>query len=64
LVTSAEEDESEFLLLQVHVIPTISEKPIAFVELRSVAMSKKNDPLLAPRRKLAKIIANNAPIQR
>jgi len=41
LVTSAEENQSEFLLLQVHVIPTISEKPTAFVELKSVAMSKK-----------------------
>ena len=29
------------MFLQVHVIPTISEKPIAFVELKSVAMSKK-----------------------
>jgi len=66
LVTSAEENRSEFLLLQVHVIPTISEKPIAFVELKSAAMSKKNHlasgatPISS---QLAKIIANNAPIQ-
>jgi hypothetical protein len=44
-------------------MPTISEKPIAFVEIKSVAMSKKTTLLLAPRHKLAKIIANNAPIQ-
>jgi hypothetical protein len=63
LVTSAEENRSEFLLLQVHVIPTISEKPIAFVELKSAAMSKKRPCFWRHAHKLAKIIANNAPIQ-
>jgi hypothetical protein len=36
LVTSADENQSEFLSLQVHVIPMISEKPIAFVQLKKV----------------------------
>jgi len=29
--------------IEILIRPTISEKPIAFVELKSVAMSKKND---------------------
>jgi hypothetical protein len=40
---SAEENQSEFLFLQVHVIPTISEKPIAFVELKKASRCQKND---------------------
>jgi hypothetical protein len=74
LVTSAEENQSEFLLLQMHVISNISEKPIAFVELKSAAKSnasvtfacrdvKKTIRFWRHAHKLAKIIANNAPIQ-
>jgi hypothetical protein len=36
LVTNADENQSEFLPLQVHVVPMISEKPIAFVQLKKV----------------------------
>jgi hypothetical protein len=66
LVTSAEENRSEFLLLQVHVIPTISEKPMRLSSLKVPRCQKKNDlasgatPISS---QLAKIIANNAPIQ-
>ena len=40
---SAEENQSEFLFLQVHVIPTISEKSMAFVELKKRRDVTKND---------------------